>query len=425
MEEGNLAILVDAKTEYTKQLVNCLKHNLYLSFYKLFAVSKQKCLSENKPNMVLNKFQEFLREVPNWNQDKINTEYDLIVTMSQCDWLEELITAVIISHTRILTSINFNKNKTKINLKIPKTTHFVHKCFIDVARYFWKNAYLFDDRVNNYEIQKNRRETEIIIEQSINETIRKELPVKHILKEYLGDDYKEDKPSIDETESTQNNINLRNMVMKEIKSCTNEQLILINKQNDVAEELITQPVAEPVVAPVAEPVVAPVAEPVVTPVAEPVVEQKNIQTDSNINSFVETPTLEKINASTEEINISDTKAPVLTHVSNSLLTDDIKKTLVQIENNSEPSITDLNIEELKLNNLEPLNLNSSPELNNVTIKTEEPLKQTSNSVKTILINTSSKNDHKLLSEQIPNKDSSNEIKNELSNYLTKKDYTFF
>ena len=29
MEDGNLAVLVDAKTEYTKQLVNILKPNLY------------------------------------------------------------------------------------------------------------------------------------------------------------------------------------------------------------------------------------------------------------------------------------------------------------------------------------------------------------------------------------------------------------
>ena len=58
MEEGNLAILVDAKTEYTKQLVNCLKYNLYLSFSTFQKISKQKCLKE-KSYMVLSIFQEF------------------------------------------------------------------------------------------------------------------------------------------------------------------------------------------------------------------------------------------------------------------------------------------------------------------------------------------------------------------------------
>jgi hypothetical protein len=234
MEDGNLAVLVDAKTEYTKQLINILKYNLFLSITNFFKEAKKYCDEQKTYDMVLNKFQELLSEIPNWNQDIINKEYESIIETSKCDWLDELITAVFVSHTRILTSINFNKKKNKINLKIPKTTHFIHKCFIDVARYFWKNAYLFDDRVNNYERQKNRRETETIIELSINETIRKELPVKHILKEYLGNDYKEDENTFDENISTKNNLNLRNMVIKEIKNCTNEQLDLI--QSSIKED---------------------------------------------------------------------------------------------------------------------------------------------------------------------------------------------
>ena len=139
MEEGNLAVLVDAKTEYTKQLINMLKMNIYFSIHKLFLESKLVCKENKTENMVLNKFQELLSNIPNWNQDVINTEYETIIKNSKCDWLEDLLTAVFVSHTRILTSINLNRNKNKINLKIPKTTHFIHKCFVDVARDFWKN----------------------------------------------------------------------------------------------------------------------------------------------------------------------------------------------------------------------------------------------------------------------------------------------
>lgn len=406
MEEGNLAILVDAKTEYTKQLVNCLKYNLYLSFSKLFLTSKQRCENENRPNMVLNIFQELLREVPNWNQDRINSEYELIVKTSKCDWLEELITAVIISHTRILTSINFNKNKSKINLKIPKTTHFVHKCFIDVARYFWKNAYLFDDRVNNYEIQKNRRETEVIIEQSINETIRKELPVKHILKEYLGDEYKEDKLSIDETESTQNNINLRNMVMKEIQSCTNEQLNLINKKNEENEIGTPEPTPTP----------APVQKPIPEPEPEP---SQELISKSKLSG-------EKLdlNLQENEINIIDKYHPVKVHEILPTLSPQIEKIPVEIKSQIQPTINDLNIEELKLEKLEPINFATSPELQKCTIKTEEPLNNTDNSVKTILINTTSKNEQKKLTDQNPVLQN-NENDKLVSDNITKKDFTFF
>ena len=220
MEEGNLTVLVDAKTEYTKQLINILKMNIYFSINKLFLESKNSCIESKQEYMVLNKFQEALSNIPNWNQDVINTEYENIVESSKCDWLEDLITAVFVSHTRILTSINFSKNKNKINLKIPKTTHFIHKCFVDVARNFWKNSYLFDDRLSNYELQKNRRECENIIEISINETIRKELPVKHILKEYLGDDYKEDQSNLfNEQEASNNNHNLKKFVSNQNNQC--------------------------------------------------------------------------------------------------------------------------------------------------------------------------------------------------------------
>ena len=85
----------------------------------------------------------------------IDEKYNKIIEVSKCDWLEDLLTAVFVSHTKILTSINTNKNKNKkINLQIPKVDYFIHQCYIEVAREFWKNPYLFDDNVNNFEYQR-------------------------------------------------------------------------------------------------------------------------------------------------------------------------------------------------------------------------------------------------------------------------------
>ena len=228
MDDGNLAVLVDAKTEYTKQLINILKLNIYYMIQRLFVESKQDCKVNNKESKLLYIFQQKLSEIPKWNIDMIKDECDIIIKNSKCDWIDELITAVFVSHTRILTSINFSKTKGKIDLNIPKTEHFIHKCFIDVARYFWKNSYLFDDRVSNYEFQKHRREAESMIEMSINETIRKELPVKNILKKYLGTDFNEedvdDADFDDEPISLKQKNNLKKMVMKEIENCSKEKL---------------------------------------------------------------------------------------------------------------------------------------------------------------------------------------------------------
>ena len=189
MEEGNFAVIVDAKSEYTKQLINVLKGGMYQGIKRLFTECKEKCLEGGDLTGVLSGFQSKLEEVPKWNQEVILGECEKLLAESKCDWLEDLITAVFVSHTRVLTSINFSKNKKQINLKIPKTDHFVHQCYVDIARIFYKVPYLMDDTTGRYEYQRNRNEAENLIEKSIETTIRKQLPVKHILQEYLGNDY--------------------------------------------------------------------------------------------------------------------------------------------------------------------------------------------------------------------------------------------
>ena len=172
-------------------------------------------------------FQNDLSEIPKWSQLVIDEKYNKIIEVSKCDWLEDLLTAVFVSHTKILTSINTNKNKNKINLQIPKVDYFIHQCYIEVAREFWKNPYLFDDNVNNFEYQRNRRDAVQTIEKIINETIRKQLPVKNILKEYLGTDYnEEDNNNIEESNNLTDN--LKKLVQSEIENCSKEKLSLLN-----------------------------------------------------------------------------------------------------------------------------------------------------------------------------------------------------
>jgi hypothetical protein len=268
MEDGNLAVLVDAKTEYTKQLVNILKSNIYFIFLEIYEDCKELCKTNKTPKKVFFEFQQKMRDIPSWNTEVINSHCENIVKNSRCDWIDELITAVFVSHTRILTSINFTKTKGKIDLNIPKTSHFIHKCFIDIARYFWKNSYLFDENVNKFDYQKNRRESELLIETSINETIRRELPVKDILRKYLQNDEPEPESPI------------KTMVLKELENCSNEKLnklmtILDSTSTESLSETAVEPLPEvlvedPVEVLVEDPVEAPVEAPVDAPVEAPV-----------------------------------------------------------------------------------------------------------------------------------------------------------
>merc|ERR1712086_122871 len=233
--EENISVLVDAKTEYTKQLTNILIPFIFEGIKSIYDETSIYCINQGHTN-VLMIFQEKLSLIPNWNQDIINKEYSRIMTDSGCDWLDELVTAVFLSQTKILTSIKKNtkkkyKKKKKINLKIPKIEHFIHKCYIECAREFWKNPFLFSKKCNQSEYQRNCRESQKIIGLTIEETIRKLLPVKNILKEYLGEE-QDDISFIDDKYKK----NLRKIVQKEIEICQNKGVVSMGDNKDAIEE---------------------------------------------------------------------------------------------------------------------------------------------------------------------------------------------
>ena len=247
MEDGNIAVLVEAKTEYTNQLVNVLKQNMYQGVKNIYTEAKNECALNKDHDNTIKMFQDLLSQIPKWNTDLINKESSRIVQESNCDWLDDLITAVFVSHTRILTSINFTKNKKKINLKIPKIEHFIHQCYIEIARAFYKIPYMFDEQIYKYDYQRNRRDCETIIEQCISETVRKQLPVKDILKEYLIPNT--DEVTENKEEKTEDNIkdNLRQLIKDELENRkpleteVKKEVIEEPLETEVKKEVIEEP----------------------------------------------------------------------------------------------------------------------------------------------------------------------------------------
>jgi hypothetical protein len=184
MEENNTSIFTQAKIEYTQQLIDVLTPNMFDGVKSIYDESKV-VFSTQTNNSILTLFRKFLEKVPEWNNELVEVETERIINQSHCDWLDDLVTAVFISHTKILTSIGPNMKNTRVNLTIPKTINFIHKCYINLAREIWKNPYLYDENVSGSEYQKNMRTIELIIKENIENTIRKLLPVKEILKDHL------------------------------------------------------------------------------------------------------------------------------------------------------------------------------------------------------------------------------------------------
>ena len=175
--------ITDAKNEYTKQLQNILIPRLYEGIDSLYDEASKNNNSED----VLSVFQTSLRDIPKWNQDIIENESNRIIEVSGCEWLDNLITAVFISHTKILTAVKINTDDDKIDISVPRITHFIHRCYIEVAREIYKNPYLYDKSIRDVkEKQSNMRDALIINGDCISNAVRSLLPIKSLLNKYLG-----------------------------------------------------------------------------------------------------------------------------------------------------------------------------------------------------------------------------------------------
>jgi len=198
IQEG-IDVYSTAKSEYTQQFCVFLIPALLTYFLSLLEEAKEK---EKDLKRVLWTFQNLLKDIPEWNTDKVLRETEVIQTNTKCDYLEELLTAVFVAHTKVLSAIRINSKNKKLQITIPKVDHFLHRTLSECARSLWSNAYLFSEQATSVDRQKNLRQVEQLIHQAILQSIRGMLPVKNILKEYLTDDGddKDDKDEKDEKE---------------------------------------------------------------------------------------------------------------------------------------------------------------------------------------------------------------------------------
>jgi hypothetical protein len=192
-----VSVYAEAKGEYTKQLCQYIVPALQKYFLDLLEDAKSK---EPDQKRLLLQFQKLLEEVPEWNKDKVLRETTALATSTQCDYLDELLTAVFIAHTKVLSAIRLTTKQKKLNITIPKLDHFLHRTLTECARLLWSNTYLFSPFVPSIERQRNLRQFENLLYDGVLQGIRGMLPVKNILREYLNPDEEAEEEKDDEEE---------------------------------------------------------------------------------------------------------------------------------------------------------------------------------------------------------------------------------
>jgi len=226
MEEISVSDLVEAKYEYTKQLSNILKPNILQGFNSLYEEALKRKKESYDPVYAdfndLQLFQSLIREIPKWNQNIIDREAKRIMENTQSEeYLGKLITAVIISHSRIMTCIKHN-NLDLNDLKIPSIQSFIHRCYIECAKEFYRNPYLFDIDCSAIEKQRNLKDKLISIDNSIIEAIRRCLPVKDILKNVINPNMQQLNLTTNENTIT-NDTSFSQLFLKEPGVATNKE----------------------------------------------------------------------------------------------------------------------------------------------------------------------------------------------------------
>ena len=266
--DSGASVFSEAKGEYTKQLI------LFILpvFHRFFmACLQQASQEEPSAKRQLWKFQELLSTIPEWNIDKVQRETTRLISEIPCDYLEDLVTAVFVAHTKILTAIRIGNKNKRVQITIPKLDHFLHRALSECSRLLWSSAYLFHNDLAPIEKQKNHRQIEQLLNEGISQAIRGLLPVKNILKDYLA----ESEDNAEEEEEKED---------KEEEEAKPES---VEENKDVAEH----PADHSVEQVVDQPIEQPVEKPVEQVVDQPVEQSQEINVNKNETEKSVQPTL--------------------------------------------------------------------------------------------------------------------------------------
>jgi hypothetical protein len=196
MSDAIVSVYSDARTEYTKQLCAFVVPAYFQFFLSLLEKAREQTQSE--PRRLLWQFQTFLTDIPEWNMEKVNNEISHLQTACGCDYLEDLLTAVFIAHTKVLTAIRVSSKQKKVQITVPKVEHFLFKVLCETSKLLWGSTYLFREDVNSMEKQQNYRSVEGLLQEGVVQAIRALVPVKSILRDFVSMEDSDSSDSDDE-----------------------------------------------------------------------------------------------------------------------------------------------------------------------------------------------------------------------------------
>jgi hypothetical protein len=134
-----------------------------------------------KGKKVLIQFQKLLKEVPNWSNAMSKQHADNVA--NRCAWYSDLLAAVFVACTKILSSVRLNSSGQKISLKLPSNEVFIQTCYNNVAKDLYKDPYIYHEEQSEYARDETLTQRMTLC---IEATVKELIPVQQILQTYMS-----------------------------------------------------------------------------------------------------------------------------------------------------------------------------------------------------------------------------------------------
>ena len=173
----NLNVLVEAKREYLGQLCLIMCPVMIEVFQDMYNEATK--LSKGRKPLIM--FQKVLKEVPNWsNQMSANHTSNIA---DRCAWFNDLLAAVFVACTKILSAVRLKTDNKKISLKLPTNEVFIQTCYNNVAKDLYKDPYIFHDEQSEYVRDEQLTQR---MSTCIEATVKELIPIQQILQTYMS-----------------------------------------------------------------------------------------------------------------------------------------------------------------------------------------------------------------------------------------------
>ena len=263
----NIGVIVEAKQEYTRQMINILQPLMYEAFITLYTNALDEAESEYD---ILKLFKTELQEVPKWNSVVVNKESDRI--LKECPYFNDLLTAVVLSNVKILTSIRLQNKKQNVQVTVPTNETFVLQLYTLSSKKILNNIHVFDASRYDDDISNNINDVYELLDVCVQNAIRTILPVEDILKSTLTKNGNEDSGSESDDQEKESPAEEAAEAAEEAEEAEEddeyeppEERTISTSEPTMMDNLFSQPTEEPQAPPVSIPTDTAVAPQVPVP----------------------------------------------------------------------------------------------------------------------------------------------------------------